>query len=170
MPEVMSSYFMMGRFHWSNKYVFNTFMIIPFLFELRIFIDWTFTKTALDVYQWIKLSQVQVDLYKAKCNNLWYNRKKLGEKLPRWYHYAVGLSLVALIFLLSLGPMFLFSSFNLFGNTYPISKAGVSFKLNIKGRDNVLSSYKLFETHTIQKKFDSLNNTEYETMGFKQFH
>jgi hypothetical protein len=49
-PEVMSSYFMMWRFHWSNKYVFNTFMVIPFLFELRIFIDWTFTKTALDVY------------------------------------------------------------------------------------------------------------------------
>ena len=66
-PEVMQIYFMMGKYHWFNKAVVNVFMQIPFLFELRVFIDWTYTYTSLDVFQWIKLAQCQADLYKAKC-------------------------------------------------------------------------------------------------------
>lgn len=55
LPEVLTSYFMMGKFHWLPKYLFLGFYYIPFLFELRTIIDWTFTKTSLDVYQWVKL-------------------------------------------------------------------------------------------------------------------
>lgn len=47
---MMQIYFMMGRYHWLNKAVFITFMQIPFIFELRVFIDWTYTKTSLDVF------------------------------------------------------------------------------------------------------------------------
>ena len=50
LPEVMHHYFMMGRYHWFNKLIFNIFMNIPFIFELRVFIDWTYTKTSLDVF------------------------------------------------------------------------------------------------------------------------
>ena len=39
LPEVMQIYFMMGKYHWFNKGVFNVFMQIPFIFELRVFID-----------------------------------------------------------------------------------------------------------------------------------
>lgn len=69
LPEVMHIYFMMGRFNPFNKAIFNVFMQIPFIFELRVFIDWTYTKTALDVFQWIKLAKCQADFYKAKCIN-----------------------------------------------------------------------------------------------------
>ena len=115
LPEVMTSYFLMNKFHYMYKYIFIVFYYIPFIFELRCFIDWTYTKTSLDVFQWIKLNQIQVDLYKAKCNNMWYFNKKTGIQLPLWYKNVVGLSLITLIFLLSLGPMFIFSSFNTFG-------------------------------------------------------
>ena len=67
LPEVMQVNFMMNRYHWFNKGVFKVFMNIPFLFELRVFIDWTYTKTSLDVFQWIKLAQCQADLFTAKC-------------------------------------------------------------------------------------------------------
>jgi len=41
-----------------NRNTFNVYMQVPFLFELRLFIDWTFTNTALDLFQWIKLAQI----------------------------------------------------------------------------------------------------------------
>jgi hypothetical protein len=77
------------------------------------------------------LNQIQADLYKAKSNNIWYFSKVTGDKLPMWYKYLVGLSLIALIFGLSLGPMFLFSSFNLFGEINPVSSASVSFRISL---------------------------------------
>lgn len=121
LPEVMSSYFMLNRYHWLNKYIFLGFYNVPFIFELRTIIDWTYSKSSLDVYQWIKLAQIQTDLYKAKCNNLWYMGKKVGEPLPLWYRYLVGLGLILLILALSLGPMFLFSNFDIFGDINPVT-------------------------------------------------
>ena len=44
----MQTYFMMGNYSSVNRWIFNVFMNVPFLFELRVFIDWTVTKTALD--------------------------------------------------------------------------------------------------------------------------
>lgn len=63
---------MMNRPHYLAKYLFLGYYNIPFLFEMRAIIDWTFAKTSLDVYQWIKLAQIQSDLYKAKCNMIFY--------------------------------------------------------------------------------------------------
>jgi hypothetical protein len=42
--------FMMNNYDRVNHYSFKVFMAIPFLFELKTFADWTFTKTALDVF------------------------------------------------------------------------------------------------------------------------
>lgn len=41
---------MMGSYTRFNCYSFRGFMAIPFLFELKTFADWTFTKTSLDVF------------------------------------------------------------------------------------------------------------------------
>jgi len=40
----------MGSYNSVSKTIFQVFYYIPFLFELRTIIDWTFSKTALDVF------------------------------------------------------------------------------------------------------------------------
>ena len=49
-PEVMRSYFMLQDFTPFNKYMHLIFYNIPFLFEFRVSIDWTFTNSSLDVF------------------------------------------------------------------------------------------------------------------------
>ena len=56
LPEVLTSYFMIDRHHYIAKYIFLGFYNIPFIYEMRAIIDWTFARTSLDVYQWIKLA------------------------------------------------------------------------------------------------------------------
>ena len=167
LPEVMQNYFMMGKYHWFNKLIFTVFMNIPFIFELRIFIDWTYTKTSLDVFQWIKLAQCQADLYKAKCIQKGYFEKPLGEKIPKYMKYLIGFSMIVVIVVLLIGPMFLFSSFNFLGDLNPVSKAEIDFSLNIQSFDNQQNAYKLFSTSNIQKKNDTLNEESYDEMGFQ---
>lgn len=41
---------MMGGHRKHNNWGFKGFMAIPFLFELRTFADWAFTKTSLDIF------------------------------------------------------------------------------------------------------------------------
>lgn len=40
----------MGNFDVVSKAIFQVWYYIPFLFELRTIIDWTFARTALDVF------------------------------------------------------------------------------------------------------------------------
>ena len=50
MPEIRKGSFMQDRFDPISGYIFRGFYYIPFIFELRTIIDWTFTSTALDVF------------------------------------------------------------------------------------------------------------------------
>ncbi len=49
-PEMKKGNFMMNNYTRANKFALQGFMAIPFLFELKTFVDWTFTSTALDVF------------------------------------------------------------------------------------------------------------------------
>ena len=60
-------------------------------------------------------------MYKAKCNNIFYTKKKVGEPMPVWYRYLTGYFLLGLVLILVIGPMFLFSSFDLFGEINPVN-------------------------------------------------
>lgn len=54
--EIKKGNFLMNSYHIVNYVAFKGFMAIPFIFELKTFIDWTFTKTALDVFQWFVMA------------------------------------------------------------------------------------------------------------------
>jgi len=41
---------MLGNYNSVTKGIFQGWYYIPFLFELRTIIDWTFTETSLDVF------------------------------------------------------------------------------------------------------------------------
>jgi piezo-type mechanosensitive ion channel component 1/2 len=69
---------MMKYYTTTEKVVWYIYMFIPFIFELRTFIDWTYTTSSLDVFQWIKLAQIQAVLYKAKATNRYYFEKPVG--------------------------------------------------------------------------------------------
>lgn len=47
--------------------LFKVYLVLPFLFELRTLMDWTFTKTSLDIYQWFKFEDINAQLYMTQC-------------------------------------------------------------------------------------------------------
>jgi hypothetical protein len=50
LPEMRKGSFMMHDYNVFNKAVFKIYLAIPFLLELKTISDWTFTKTALDIF------------------------------------------------------------------------------------------------------------------------
>jgi len=44
----------MDRYTWYNGFVYQGYRAIPFLFEFKMFSDWTFTKTSLKIFDWIR--------------------------------------------------------------------------------------------------------------------
>lgn len=49
-----------------NKLIFKIYWSIPFLLEIKTITDWTFTKTSLDLFQWIQFETIYCELFVAK--------------------------------------------------------------------------------------------------------
>ena len=95
-----------------NKWIYQGYLAIPFLWELRTITDWTFTKTALDLFQWFKFEDIYSTLYITKVTTKSYRAHQLGKKRQFVYKILQGactlLGLLLLIFL----PMVFFSGLN----------------------------------------------------------
>ena len=102
----------MDTFNPVTGVIYRGYLAIPFIFELRTLIDWTFTTTSLDAFQWIKLAQIQANMYVAKCVNKDYMERLLGERIKKWEKIVVGFGLVLFIILMLVGPIVLFSALN----------------------------------------------------------
>ena len=102
----------MDRYTWYNGFIYIGFRAIPFLFEFKAFSDWSFTRTALRIFDWIRLEEIFGRLYVAKCNALFLARKLLGSKIEWWKKLLMGYPLLLSIILLLFGPLVLFSNLN----------------------------------------------------------
>jgi len=46
------------------------FIAIPFLYEIKCIMDWTFLKTSLQLFDWFKLFSIYVSSFKAKIQQI----------------------------------------------------------------------------------------------------
>jgi len=73
-----------------NKGIFQGYLAAPFIVELKTVSDWTFTRTSLDLFQWLKFENIYADLFIAKCTNKGYLEHPLGEPMPGWKKFSFG--------------------------------------------------------------------------------
>ena len=92
--------------------LFSAYQAVPFMFELRTIIDWTFNSTALTLDQASKLAKVQADMYTAHTSNQDCAEKPLGEEIGRTAKITSGGLYMCVIFLCITVPMILFSGLN----------------------------------------------------------
>ena len=106
---------------------YKVFKNIPFLFELKNFIDWTFTTTSLDLWKWLKLEEIISLLYINKCYAKGYMKRRIGTKISLFYKIGLGGSMFFGLLVIVFGPIFLFSSLNPTNEVRPV--VGVNLKV-----------------------------------------
>jgi len=90
LPEIRKGHFMYEKIGFFYTWAFKAFFYIPFLFEVKTFIDWTFTKTSLKIWEWFTFETVYSEFYGAKVaaekdknrnigdNQTWFQKLTLG--------------------------------------------------------------------------------------------
>jgi hypothetical protein len=106
---------------------YKVFKNIPFLFELKNFVDWTFTTTALDLWQWLNFEDIIALLYVNKCYAKGNMKRRIGTKSPLYMKILMGASIFFGVLLIVFGPIFLFSSLNPTNEVKPV--VGVNLKV-----------------------------------------
>lgn len=131
-PPFIQTNWMTKRAHhfWGN--IFRLYRALPFLYELRMLLDWTCTPTTLYLWEWIKLEDIYAGIFVTECNLdfMRFENRKKGDKQPARRKWLCGFLFFALLNLLIWLPLFVFSTGSLseFGNH--VKMASLSVQLN----------------------------------------
>jgi len=103
---------LMTRRGYTNYYIVSIYTVIPFLYEIKIIMDWTFSYTSLTMFDWFKAFTIYLSAFKSKMN--YYSATTttvLGQTIP-FYYKIMGWAGFILILIIIFGPMVLFSGLN----------------------------------------------------------
>ena len=86
---------------------------IPFLYELKLLIDWSVTQTSLDFFKWLKFENIYDRCFVTHCTIKGQNEaKKVGDKVGILEKIYIGIFGFTAVLTIILGPLILFSSLN----------------------------------------------------------
>jgi hypothetical protein len=96
--------------------LFNIYLAIPFLYELRNVLDWVCATTSLDAYMWFKLCAIHADLFLTQSDMVSRARNRVvlsgAAPQPKTYKFWCGVLLFAGLLLVILLPALIFSTLN----------------------------------------------------------
>ncbi|KAJ7977462.1 piezo-type mechanosensitive ion channel-like [Quillaja saponaria] len=138
-----------------NYLSYRLYRALPFLYELRCVLDWSCTTTALTMYDWLKLEDINASLYLVKCDAVLNRAKhKQGEKQTKMTKCCNGICLFFILICVIWAPMLMYSSGNPTNIANPIKDASIQVDIRtVSGRLN------LYQTTLCEKiPWDKINS------------
>ena len=136
------------------------FNAIPFLPEIRNTIDWTFTSTCFDLFQWNQFESIYDTIFDTYADSDGNDDNKIGEKVSKKTKITMGgLLSFALVFILVI-PLVLFSSLNPTNKLNNLTSAKLNVDLTFTYENGVELNYNLFENTRAKTIIDMFKNGE----------
>ena len=147
----------------------TAFNSIPFIYEIKLAIDWTFTTTCLDFFQWNKFESVYDTVYTTYCAMNAKNLQLVGQKVGKVYKIGMGGILsFGLIFLLII-PILLFSSLNPTNKINNLKGASLTVDLAFRYDNGLITNYTLYKNTKPESIKDlSKNDPDWKTYGYSK--
>jgi hypothetical protein len=125
--------------------IYNAYKAIPFLYEIKLAIDWTFTKTCLDLFQWNKFESVYDIVYCTYCAMTAKNQQLVGKKQGKLIKIGMGGLLSFVLIFILVVPLMLFSSLNPTNQLNNLTGATLKIDLSFIYKNRAVKNYTLYE-------------------------
>ncbi|KAI5750716.1 hypothetical protein M8J77_000700 [Diaphorina citri] len=115
-----------------HKYIYQLYMLIPFLHEMRTIMDWIWTDTSLTLGEWFRHEDIYTKLYLIRCDAQADDASPYpkGVKYPLSRKYLFGFLILSLIILCIWFPILLFTDYGFESGAQP--DLPVEFKLTVR--------------------------------------
>lgn len=123
---------------------FIAYFSLPFMYELRVLLEYACTDSALDLYDWLKLENISRSLFRINVRNNTYRKlHPFGQPQPWWKKvFLEGGGLFTIIFSLLVVPFFVFSTSNPQVDVNPVFD--IRFNMSLVGTENTFT-YPIFD-------------------------
>ena len=144
------------------------FNAIPFLPQIRYVIDWTFTSTCFDLFQWIKFESIYDSIFDAYTDADEDNDSPIGERVARKKKIGMGGILSFILIFILIIPLVLFSSLNPTNKLNNLNAGKLNVDLTFCYANGVELNYNLFE-NTRAKTISNMFNANDDDSDWKKY-
>jgi len=102
--------FLMRRYNTYSNWIHQIYRCVPFLYELRTILDWTFIPTTLDFFDYLRVEDIYSDVYKVACLAASRTPRKPGTNRSCGEKCGIGCLLFLLLAALLWLPLIILSS------------------------------------------------------------
>ena len=145
--------------------LYNGYKNIPFLYEIKLGIDWTFTSTCLDLFQWNKFESVYDILYTTNCSMTGINSKIVGKQIGKLYKIGMGGVLSFGLIIVLIFPLILFSTLNPMNKLNNLTSADLKVDLCFIDKNGLMKNYSIFENSKPQS-IDSITDKDMKIYNY----
>ena len=127
--------------------LFQLYKLIPFYYQIKNIVDWTFTPTSLDLFDWFKFENVYDEIFKTYRLKYPIEKKPIGKKIKNHLKMIIGGLSSSFLILIIILPLILFSTLNPTNKLNNITSA--QMKIYLSFIDNKLQekNYLIFENY-----------------------
>uniref|UniRef100_A0AC35FYR8 Piezo-type mechanosensitive ion channel component n=1 Tax=Panagrolaimus sp. PS1159 TaxID=55785 RepID=A0AC35FYR8_9BILA len=150
-----------------NMVLFKIFMLIPFLFELRTAIDWTWTDTSMPILDFFSMENFYSTIYNLKCARTFETSFPAPRGIPKGIivKYSIGVPLILALILIIWFPLLAFALLNKIGTELPPEKVQLSVSLEgyprvftMEAQGNEIQPINSFMKESLRTEISSKNN------------
>jgi hypothetical protein len=139
--------------------IFKAYKAIPFLYELKLTVDWTFTPTCLDLFKWLKFESVYDTLFITHCTKKAEETIPVGKPIPTFKKGLMGCSSFLILLSILLAPLVLFSTLNPSNMNNNVTGAHIELFMSFQ-LGKVFNNYSLFKNDHV----DSISEIDKKTL------
>ena len=145
--------------------IYSAYKSIPFLYEIKLGIDWTFTTTCLDLFQWNKFESVYDVIYTTNCAMTGINAKQVGNTVGKGSKISMGGVLTFVLVLVLVGPMLLFSSLNPTNQLNNLTNSDLTLELSFIYKNELMKNYTLYQ-NTRPQTIEPINDADWNAYNY----
>ena len=149
----------------------SLFQAIPFLNEIKNALDWTFTGTCFNLFQWNKFEAIYDTIFDTYCEKSEWDEKPVGKRISRKQKYTLGGSLALILLLILIVPLILFSSLNPTNKLNNLTGAKINVDLFFNYQNGAIKKYNIFENtraDSISEIAKNSNNEIWEKFNYSE--
>ena len=140
--------------------IYNGYKNVPFLYEIKLGIDWTFTSTCLDLFQWNKFESVYDILYTTNCAMTGINTKPIGLQVGKVLKIFMGGTLSFVLVIILIVPLLLFSSLNPMNQLNNLTNADIKVEIGFMHKNSLMKNYTIFQNPKPQS-IDAISDEDF---------
>ena len=145
--------------------LYSGYKNVPFLYEIKLGIDWTFTATGLDLFQWNKFESIYDIIFTTNCSMNSINAKNVGKIVTKKYKVGLGGLCSFGLLLVLVGPLLLFSSLNPTNQLNNLTNSDLTVELSFLFKNKLMKNYTLYQNLKPQS-IEPISDDDFENFNY----